>query len=283
MIERGRLSGSQSLPPIRSIIPGPETGAYDQFLQRGTGVPFPSAGVLHLNAVVIDQLGRAGQQRVRPMNSRRRSRLDSALLSTAPSTGFLSSRVTPEPSAIIAIQQPASFFLSDGESREHCRLHELDPSKTANLPRGSMERGSGPNFQLRNRSRRQKRVYRHRFFSDSIGQNEYHGVDAYVSRLTQIKLATQHLIRFAETYIPLHPGPLNVQEGVPIAEEVVNMLLYADFIGRALQEQRPSVICDDHRTGLELENYLAWLPKRPRVRHTSQHRKEYKLTPLAAH
>lgn len=181
---------------------------------------------------------RAGQQRVRPMNSRRRSRLDPLLLSTSPSTGFLSSRVTPEPIAISAIQPPASFFLSDGESREHCRVHELDPSKTEDLPRGSRERGSGPNIQLRHRSRRQKRVYRHRFFSDSIGQNEYHGVDAYVSRLTQIKLATQHLIRFAETYIPLYPGPLNVQEGVPIAEEVVNMLLYADFIGRALQEQR---------------------------------------------
>lgn len=161
--------------------------------------------------------------------------------STTIGTGLPNFHVTLEPRAISSVHPAALFSLSNNEPRVHRRPWELAGLKTAGLPSEARKRGFGLAIQIGHRSRRQKRIYRHKFFSDSIGQDEYRFVDAFVSSLSQTRLAAQVITKFAETYekrVSLQPGPFKVPECLPTDEEVSDMLSCADLIGRALHQLR---------------------------------------------
>ncbi len=179
------------------------------------------------------------------MNERGYTRQDPAVSSTTIGTGLPNFHVTLERRAISSVHPAALFSLSNIGPRVHRRPWELAGLKTAELPSEASERGSGLAIQIGHRSRRQKRIYRHQFFSDSIGQDEYRFIDAFVSSLSQTRLAAQVMTKFAETYekrVSLHSGPFNVPECLPTDEEVSDMLSYTDFIGRALQQLRYIII-----------------------------------------
>lgn len=163
--------------------------------------------------------------------------------STACGTGLPNLHVTLRPGAISPVRPTALFSSSNREPRVHRRPWELGRLQTALLSRKARERGPDPVFQVSHRSRQQKRIYRHHFFSHSIGQDEYHYIDAYISNLAQIRRAAQIIAKFAETYKKrgsLQSVPLNEPERLPTEEEVSCILSYADFLGRALQQQRYS-------------------------------------------
>ncbi|KAK4070026.1 hypothetical protein Purlil1_13571 [Purpureocillium lilacinum] len=242
MTERDILPGNQSLPPIRDILLGPETVIYNQLPQQGIDIRLPSAGVGPFKMAATDHTSRARQQSVWPMNAPDCTRQDLEMPSTTIGTGLPNFHVTLEPRAISSVHPAALFSLSNNEPRMDRRPSELAGLKTAGLPSEARERGSGLAIQVGHRSRRQKRIYRHKFFSDSIGQDEYRFIDALVSSLSQTRLAAQAITMFAEMYekrVSLQSGPFNVPECLPTGEEVSDMLSYADFIGRALQQLRP--------------------------------------------
>ena len=162
--------------------------------------------------------------------------------STTIDTGRPNYHVTLERRTISSVHSAALFSLSNNEPRVHRRPWELAGLNSAEeLPSEARERGSGLAIQIGHRSRRQKRIYRHKFFSNSIGHDEYRFIDAFVASLSQTRLAAQVITKFAETYekrVSLQSGPFNVPECLPTDEEVSDMLSYADFIGRALQQLR---------------------------------------------
>jgi len=175
------------------------------------------------------------------MNERGYTRQDPAVSSTTIGTGLPNVHVTLERRAISPVRPAALSSLSSNEPLVHRRPWELAGLEMAKLPSEASERGSGLAIQIGHRSRRQKRIYRHQFFSDSIGQDGYRLIDACVSSLSQTRLAAQVITKFAETYekrVSLRSGPFNVPECLPTNEEVSDMLSYADFIGHALQQLR---------------------------------------------
>lgn len=181
------------------------------------------------------------QQLIRPLNPRPHTWHDPALPFPASGSSCPKSHVGLEPSAASPVHPAALFPLSNEEPRVHRKPRELARLKTAELPREARNRGSGLALQISHRNRRQKKIYRQRFFSGTIGQDACQYIDAYVSSLTQIRLAADLIIKFAETYernLSLQTGPLNVPESLPTHEEVSGMLSYAGFLGLALQQQR---------------------------------------------